>query len=56
MYIISGEKYCMMYGPTVGDKVRLADTNLIVQVEKDLTVYGDESKFGGGKTLRDGMG
>ena len=56
MNIISGEKYCMMYGPTVGDKVRLADTNLIVQVEKDFAVYGDESKFGGGKTLRDGMG
>lgn len=53
---ISGEKYAMMYGPTTGDKVRLADTNLIVEVEKDFTVYGDEAKFGGGKTLRDGMG
>lgn len=53
---ISGEKYAMMYGPTVGDKVRLADTNLIIEVEKDYTNYGDESKFGGGKTLRDGMG
>lgn len=53
---ISGEKYTMMYGPTVGDKVRLADTNLIVEVEKDYTVYGDEVKFGGGKTIRDGMG
>lgn len=46
----------MMYGPTVGDKVRLADTNLVIEVEKDYTVYGDECKFGGGKTLRDGMG
>lgn len=55
-YIISGEKYAMMYGPTVGDKVRLADTNLIIEVEKDYTSYGDEIKFGGGKTIRDGMG
>lgn len=53
---ISGEQYAMMYGPTVGDKVRLADTNLIIEVEKDYTHYGDECKFGGGKTLRDGMG
>lgn len=53
---ISGEKYAMMYGPTVGDKVRLADTNLIIEVEKDYTNYGDECKFGGGKTLRNGMG
>ena len=53
---ISGEKYAMMYGPTVGDKVRLADTNLVVEVEKDYTIYGDEVKFGGGKTIRDGMG
>ncbi|MDO4300137.1 MAG: urease subunit alpha [Clostridia bacterium] len=53
---ISGEKYAMMYGPTIGDKVRLADTNLIIEVERDYTVYGDEAKFGGGKTLRDGMG
>ena len=53
---ISGEKYAMMYGPTTGDKVRLADTSLIIEVEKDYTTYGDESKFGGGKTLRDGMG
>ena len=53
---ISGEKYAMMYGPTGGDKVRLADTNLIIEVEKDYTNYGDECKFGGGKTLRDGMG
>lgn len=53
---ISGEKYAMMYGPTTGDKVRLADTNLVIEVEKDYTLYGDEAKFGGGKTLRDGMG
>ena len=53
---ISGEKYAMMFGPTAGDKVRLADTNLIIEVEKDYTVYGDEVKFGGGKTIRDGMG
>lgn len=53
---ISAEKYAMMYGPTIGDKVRLADTSLIIEVEKDYTVYGDEAKFGGGKTLRDGMG
>ena len=53
---ISGEKYAMMYGPTVGDKVRLADTDLVIEVEKDYTTYGDEIKFGGGKTIRDGMG
>ncbi len=53
---ISGEKYAMMFGPTVGDKVRLADTSLIIEVEKDYTTYGDEVKFGGGKTIRDGMG
>ena len=55
-YRISGEKYAMMYGPTTGDKVRLADTDLIIEVEKDYTTYGDEVKFGGGKTIRDGMG
>src|SRR5512135_3915843 len=48
--------YADMFGPTVGDKVRLADTDLIVEVEKDFTVYGDEVKFGGGKVIRDGMG
>ena len=53
---ISREKYAMMYGPTVGDKVRLADTGLVIEVEKDYTTYGDEVKFGGGKTIRDGMG
>ena len=55
-YKISGEKYAMMFGPTVGDKVRLADTNLVIEVEKDYTTYGEEIKFGGGKTVRDGMG
>ena len=49
-------KYAAMYGPTVGDQVRLGDTNLWIAVEKDLCVYGDECKFGGGKTLREGMG
>ena len=53
---ISRRTYTDIYGPTVGDKVRLADTGLFIQVEKDHTVYGDEAKFGGGKTLRDGMG
>ena len=48
-------KYANMYGPTTGDKVRLADTELIIEIEKDYTVYGDEIKFGGGKTIRDGM-
>ena len=53
---MSGSKYAAMFGPTTGDKVRLADTSLIIEVEKDFTNYGDECKFGGGKTLRDGMG
>ena len=44
-----------MYGPTTGDKVRLGDTELLIEIEKDYTVYGDEAKFGGGKTIRDGM-
>ncbi|MGB1090801.1 MAG: urease subunit alpha [Oceanobacter sp.] len=48
--------YAQMFGPTVGDKVRLGDTDLWIQVEKDFTVYGDEVKFGGGKVIRDGMG
>ena len=50
------KQYVDSYGPTVGDKVRLADTDIWVEVEKDHTVYGDENKFGGGKVLRDGMG
>ncbi len=48
-------KYANMYGPTVGDKVRLGDTELIIEIERDFAVYGDEAKFGGGKTVRDGM-
>ena len=48
--------YAEMFGPTVGDRVRLADTNLILEVERDFTVYGEEVKFGGGKVIRDGMG
>ena len=47
--------YAKMYGPTTGDKVRLGDTELFIEIEKDYTVYGDEAKFGGGKTIRDGM-
>jgi len=53
---IGKRAYAEMFGPTVGDRVRLADTDLIVQVERDLTVYGEEVKFGGGKVIRDGMG
>ena len=53
---ISRSAYASIYGPTVGDKVRLADTDLIIEVEKDLTTYGEEVKFGGGKVIRDGMG
>ncbi|PTQ67605.1 urease subunit alpha [Pseudomonas sp. GV071] len=53
---ISRQAYADMFGPTVGDKVRLADTELWIEVEKDFTVYGDEVKFGGGKVIRDGMG
>jgi urease subunit alpha len=53
---ISRATYAQMYGPTVGDKVRLADTDLIIEVEKDFTLYGEEVKFGGGKVIRDGMG
>ena len=53
---ISRQAYAEMYGPTAGDSVRLADTELFIRVEKDLTVYGDEIKFGGGKVIRDGMG
>ncbi|MEN5092905.1 urease subunit alpha [Pseudomonas protegens] len=53
---ISREAYADMFGPTVGDKVRLADTELWIEVEKDFTTYGEEVKFGGGKVIRDGMG
>lgn len=53
---LSRAKYVTMYGPTTGDLVRLGDTDLLVRVERDFTTYGDECKFGGGKTLREGMG
>jgi urease subunit alpha len=53
---ISRATYAQMYGPTTGDRVRLADTELFIEVEKDLTTYGEEVKFGGGKVIRDGMG
>ncbi len=53
---ISREAYAEMYGPTTGDRIRLADTDLFVEVEQDHAVYGDEVKFGGGKVIRDGMG
>ncbi|MCA1494270.1 urease subunit alpha [Sinorhizobium alkalisoli] len=55
-YKMSRAAYANMFGPTVGDKVRLADTELFIEVEKDLTTYGEEVKFGGGKVIRDGMG
>ena len=53
---ISRKKYASIFGPTTGDKVRLADTELFAEVEQDYTNYGDEVKFGGGKVIRDGMG
>jgi urease subunit alpha len=53
---IGRRAYAEMFGPTVGDRVRLADTDLIVEVERDMTIYGEEVKFGGGKVIRDGMG
>jgi len=53
---IDKRAYAEMYGPTRGDRVRLADTELWIEVEEDRTVYGDEVKFGGGKVIRDGMG
>ena len=53
---ISRSVYAAMFGPTTGDKIRLADTDIIIEVEKDFTTYGEEVKFGGGKVIRDGMG
>ena len=53
---ISRQAYAEMFGPTKGDRVRLADTELWIEVEKDFTTYGEEVKFGGGKVIRDGMG
>jgi urease subunit alpha len=55
-HTMSRPAYAQMFGPTVGDKLRLADTDLIIEVEKDFTTYGEEVKFGGGKVIRDGMG
>ena len=53
---IERNAYAAMFGPTTGDKVRLADTDLFIEVEEDRTIYGEEVKFGGGKVIRDGMG
>src|SRR3984957_16960474 len=53
---IDRRTYADFYGPTAGDRVRLADTALVIEIEKDFTVYGDEITFGGGKVIRDGMG
>ena len=55
-YRISRSAYADMFGPTVGDRMRLADTELFVEIEKDFTILGEEVKFGGGKVIRDGMG
>jgi urease subunit alpha len=55
-YAIPRSAYAAMYGPTTGDRLRLGDTDLIIEVERDLTTYGEEVKFGGGKVIRDGMG
>src|SRR5260370_3749763 len=55
-HIMRRAAYAQMFGPTVGDKIRLADTDLLIEVEKDFTTYGEEVKFGGGKVIRDGMG
>jgi len=55
-YRISRARYADMFGPTVGDRIRLADTDLLIEVEEDRTTYGEEVKFGGGKVIRDGMG
>ena len=55
-YRMDRRAYAETYGPTVGDRIRLADTELFIEVEQDFTSYGDEVKFGGGKVIRDGMG
>ena len=55
-HIMARAAYAQMFGPTTGDKIRLADTDLLIEVEKDFTTYGEEVKFGGGKVIRDGMG
>lgn len=56
MSTISKKAYADMFGPTVGDRVRLADTSLVLEIEKDYATYGNEVKFGGGKVIRDGQG
>lgn len=56
MIKISRQAYAEMFGPTTGDRIRLADTNLLIEIEQDFTIYGEEVKFGGGKVIRDGMG
>lgn len=56
MAIITRRAYADMYGPTTGDRIRLADTGLVIEIEKDYAIYGEEVKFGGGKVIRDGMG
>ena len=53
---IPRRQYADLYGPTVGDRIRLADTELLIEIERDLTTPGEEAKFGGGKVIRDGMG
>lgn len=53
---LSRRAYAEMFGPTTGDRVRLADTELLIEIERDYTIYGEEVKFGGGKVIRDGMG
>src|SRR4051812_23484255 len=53
---LSRRTYADHYGPTTGDRIRLADTDLLIRIERDYAVPGDESKFGGGKVIRDGMG
>ncbi|MFM6455279.1 MAG: urease subunit alpha, partial [Planktothrix sp.] len=55
-YKMDRQAYAETFGPTVGDRIRLADTELMIEVERDYTTYGDEVKFGGGKVIRDGMG
>ncbi len=53
---VSRQAYAEMFGPTKGDRVRLGDTELVIEIERDHTIYGEEVKFGGGKVIRDGMG
>src|SRR5690349_24877945 len=56
MPTITRQAYADMYGPTTGDRIRLADTDLVIEIEYDHAIYGEEVKFGGGKVIRDGMG